>query len=317
MMSDTTYLNRIHDAIAQGQMRPQWTRAELQQYANVGRTRSYELIRSWVKLGWIEKIPGATPDTYQFVMSHTAPVPPQSSVSSTAQTVGQSASAPVRTAFMWLSDEFVRWGALVGALSIALLWSILGEYAPQPVPPAQPPTIPPTATPALLASFPTITPVPSAPVRTIPAYYAPDGEYARDVSVGGLADRVQARYGSEWAQADGLWFRVGDLAGLRLGTLADLQPPVPTPTARVVVREVLVVAPAQPVVQPTAVPTAAPRYQEPAAMVGESRAVEGGAYSLVCHPRWGCFCTTDTIPDGYAVALAKISLPVCEAERGR
>jgi hypothetical protein len=131
------------------------------------------------------------------------------------------------------------------------------------------------------------------------------------VSIEGLADRTQARYGEAWAQTDdGLWFRIGDLAGIQVGTLANLRPPEPTPTARVqvVVEERYVPMP------PTAVsPPAVPPAAQPVEMVSQQEGIESGAFNLVCDSQ-GCQCVTTPAEDD-VVVLELVSREVCERER--
>lgn len=291
---------KAQEAIARGALPEEWTRQELRQVIGHGSSKTAEVVRAWLRDGTVEKVEGSYPERLRFVMSSPAPVVEENigvENSTDSQTVPCAHTHNPRISLLD-AQIYIR-GAVVILLALIVVIQAFASIRPRPETTEMAQVIP-------TPSLPSVTPTPTQEPRRIPVYFSPNGDYAGDVSIVGLADRVQARYGEAWAQADdGLWFRIGDLAGIQVGTLANLRPPEPTPTARVQV--VVEQRPVYVSVPPTAVPPAAQSVE----MV--SRGIESGDFNLVCDSQ-GCRCVTTPAEDD-VVVLALVSWEVCERER--
>jgi hypothetical protein len=152
----------------------------------------------------------------------------------------------------------------------------------------------------------TPTTAPTATQTSIPmvaAYYAPGGEYAQDIPIGGPVTGTYGRY----VQIDGhLWIEAPDLA----------EPtPAPTQTPHVIVVEQP--APPAPPVQTTA-PTATAAPVLPPDTVRTSAGVEVEVAATAKSVGWTiacnadeCRCFSGAVPDGYSIARRNVESEAC------
>jgi hypothetical protein len=155
-----------------------------------------------------------------------------------------------------------------------------------------------------VAVQPTPTTAPTATPTNVPmvaAYYAPSGEYAQDIPIGG---RVTGTYG-RYVQIDGhLWIEAPDLT----------EPtPAPTQTPHVIVVEQP--APPAPPMQ-TSVPTAAPALPPDTVRTSAGVDVEVAAtatshgWTIACNAD-ECKCFSGAVPDGYGIARQNVVPETC------
>jgi hypothetical protein len=147
---------------------------------------------------------------------------------------------------------------------------------------------------------PTATPT-NAPM--VAAYYAPGGEYAQDIPIGG---RVTGTYG-RYVQIDGhLWIEAPDLT----------EPtPAPTQTPHIIVVE-QPAPPAPPVQAPAPTATAAPILPPDTVRTTAGVEVEVAAtaisvgWTIACNAD-ACRCFSGAVPDGYSIARQNVESEVC------
>jgi hypothetical protein len=140
-------------------------------------------------------------------------------------------------------------------------------------------------------------------VPMVAAYYAPGGEYAQDIPIGGPVTGTYGRY----VQIDGhLWIEAPDLT----------EPtPAPTQTPHVIVVE-QPAPPAPPMQAPAPTATAAPILPPDTVRTSAGVDVEVAAtatshgWTIACNAD-ACECFSGTVPDGYSIARQNVVPEIC------
>jgi hypothetical protein len=157
-----------------------------------------------------------------------------------------------------------------------------------------------------VAIQPTPTMAPTATPTNVPmvaAYYAPGGEYAQDIPIGGPVTGTYGRY----VQIDGhLWIEA-----------PDLTEPTPAPTQTphvIVVEQPAPLAPPMQAPAPTA--TAAPVLPPDTVRTSAGVEVEVAAtaisvgWTIACNAD-ACECFSGAVPDGYSIARQNVVPEIC------
>jgi hypothetical protein len=273
--------------IARAELPEEWRRVDLVQALSVHGVditdrQANEKIKVWKTAGYIDHIVDGKQHRYAWRE--------ESAVSATSQTEPQmSAHAPASVHTQRTYRIPMPW--IVAGIACALVVAAVASFAAltrqnEPVSVQSTPTTAPTATPTN--------------VPMVAAYYAPGGEYAQDIPIGGP---VTGTYG-HYVQIDGhLWIEAPDLT----------EPtPAPTQTPHIVV----VGQPAPPVEAPAPTTTAAPILPPDTVRTSAGVEVEVAAtatshgWTIACNAD-ECQCFSGAVPDGYSIARQNVVPEIC------